>query len=61
MLKMAESSNESSDIVPKKRKGVRNSEMYSRTRIKLAKIAGAAHTSHSGMEVRAIKTGTPCR
>lgn len=45
----------------KKRKGILNTPSYKANVIKQAKVKGLPHKNHSGREIAARTTGTPCK
>jgi hypothetical protein len=45
----------------KKRKGVKNTELYKHVVIKKAKVKGLLHENHAGKIIMARKTGDSCK
>lgn len=57
-----EGSPDREEMMPKKRKrGVRNSESYTRNVIKQSRIRGKGYLSYKGKEVAERKVGEACR
>lgn len=55
-----ESMSEDEDVVPKKRKGVKNTQLYKHNVIKRAKVKGLSHVNHAKKYVTERKTGKDC-
>jgi hypothetical protein len=60
---MSESSSSDSDNYQdiKKRKGVKNTELYKHVVIKKAKVKGLLHENHASKIIMARKTGDSCK
>jgi len=60
---MSESSSSESENYQdqKKKKGVRNTELYKHVVIKKAKVKGLLHENHAGKMIAPRKTGDSCK
>lgn len=49
------------EVVPKRKRGVRDLELYKRNQIKVVRVKGIEYTNYRGKNVKKRELGSPCR